>query len=172
MDKILGTIYEYEAEIERAQKELETPGRISEALAAYQKIQHGLERLDIRPLGRPHRERGRVLAQCLGHQAECLRVLGRYPEARDASERELGAARLSGDLITLAHALLSDGHARLLNGDLHGGEHAIKEARRLFDSGNTADHNNGAGKTWRRSCAAPKKPATSVVQVGPPPVSP
>lgn len=148
MDEILSTIQECEAQIEQVREELQRHGRISEALAAYQGIERRLEQLDIQPLGSPHRERGRVLALCLGRKAEGLRHLGRFHEAGQTSARELAAARLSGDLITLAGALLSDGHTRLLNGDLGGGEHAIQEARRLFESGDSSEHKRGLGKYW------------------------
>jgi tetratricopeptide (TPR) repeat protein len=148
MDEILQTITDSESEIARAHREFESQGRISEALAAYQKIEHRLERLDIRPLGHPHRERGRVLAVCLGRQTECLLVLGRYPEAAETSERQLAAARLSGDLITLADALLMDGYTRILKGNLTGGEHAMREARRLFESADTEEHLTGLAKYW------------------------
>ena len=148
MDKILETIHAYEAQIEGAHADLERPGRLSEALAAYEAIEGQLARLEMLPVGRAHPERGRVLSTCLGRQAEILRQLGRVSETEEVAVRQLAAARQAGDLLTLAHALLSSGAARLRGGDPQGGGHALEEARRLFESGDTVEHKRGLGEYW------------------------
>jgi hypothetical protein len=148
MNQTLEAIRAYEAQIRQAFAEIERSGRLSEALAAYQEIERGLEGLDVSPAGAAHHERQRALAACLDRQAHLLRQLGRLPEAGQAAARQLEAARASGELVTIAYALLSSGHTRLLGGDQKGGEHALSEARRLFESGDSPEQQRGLGKYW------------------------
>jgi tetratricopeptide (TPR) repeat protein len=148
MDEMLATINKYETQIYQIGEELKRSGRISEALSSLQEIERQLEQMDILPVGEPYRERERVMAICLNRQADELRNLIRFKEAGDVSERELIRARQSGHLITLANALLSDGNSKLMNNDFINGEHAIEEAQRLFESGDTRAHIHGLGRYW------------------------
>jgi hypothetical protein len=148
MEEHLETIQEYEILIARAFEEHERSRRFSEALVAYREIEHGLEGLEISPASDSHHERQRVLAACLDRQARILLRLGRRQEAQQVAARQLNAARAAGDLLAIAHALMCSGHIRLLSGDRRSGAHALSEARRLFESGDSPEQRLGLGEYW------------------------
>lgn len=148
MDDILAGILQLEKQLDQIDEDIKITGRISEALSSYQEIEQKLVKMDILPVGKPYRERARVLAVCLNRQVLGLRTLKRFKEAGEVSARELEAARQSAHLITLANALLSDGYSRLMNDDLIDGEHALDEACRLYESGDTRAHICGLGSYW------------------------
>jgi len=64
------------------------------------------------------------------------------------SKREITAARLSGDGITLARSLMSHGTNSIVGGEVKGGLDQIDEARVLFEGGDSYDHRQGLGWCW------------------------
>jgi len=69
-------------------------------------------------------------------------------EATTLGEREIASARLSGDEITLARALMSNGTNLIVSGEINKGLGLIEEARKLFEKGDSYDHKQGLGWYW------------------------
>lgn len=63
-------------------------------------------------------------------------------------EREMAAAHTSGDGITLTRSLMSNGTNKIVGGDTGRGLGLLKEARSLFDTGQSDDHRQGLGWYW------------------------
>jgi tetratricopeptide (TPR) repeat protein len=148
MMETLEKIRQFEEQIEGALRSLEMTGKIEEALAAYQHVEAKLEALGITAGYPVYAEYQRVLAYCLMRQGNLLRQLGQPHEAMSLSEREIAAARASGDQITLARSLMSNGTNQLVAGHIERGVGLLDEARSLFESGDSYDHRQGLGWYW------------------------
>jgi tetratricopeptide (TPR) repeat protein len=137
-----------EDEIETILTSMEQSGQLNEALADYNTVEALIEAVDSSPGDPVYAQKQRILAYCLMRQANILRQLGHMKEAAALSERELTAARASGDEITLARSLMSHGTTFLAGGDIDTGLTFIEEARSLFEKGTSYDHQQGLGWYW------------------------
>jgi tetratricopeptide (TPR) repeat protein len=148
MAEISEIIKSIENQIEEALWDLEVHNELEKALEAYQDAELKLTALAL-PLDNPaYAEQQRVLAYCLMRQSNLLRQMDKSEEAFALSEREINAARLSGDEITLARSLMSNGANYIVARDLEKGLKLLEEARELFESGDSYDHRQGLGWYW------------------------
>ena len=137
-----------EDEIETILTSVEQSGQLEEALAGYNTVEASIEAVECSPGDPVYSQKQRILAYCLMRQANILRQVGHVKEAAALSERELTAARASGDEITLARSLMSHGTTFLAAGDIDKGTAFIEEARSLFEGGTSLDHQQGLGWYW------------------------
>ena len=148
MNEILENIKGIEDQIEGALWSLEVHDEIEKALEAYQDAESKLTAL-VLPLEHPaYAEQQRVLAYCLMRESNLLRQMDKPEEAFALSERELTAARLSDDEITLARSLMSNGANHIVARDIDKGLKLLEEARALFENGSSTDHQQGLGWYW------------------------
>jgi len=148
MAEITAILKQCEDQIEEALWSLEVPGEIEKALEAYRAVEAKLAGLNIAPGSPAYPEQQRVLSYCLMRQGNILRQTGQPQEAFVLSEREITAARLSGDGITLARSLMSHGTNSIVGGEVKQGLAQIEEARVLFEGGDSYDHRQGLGWCW------------------------
>jgi tetratricopeptide (TPR) repeat protein len=148
MEEMVNRIKEIEAQVEKALWELEIKGHLPEVLIIYRDSETELESLGIEVTHLAYAEQQRVLAYCLMRQGNILRQQGKLQEALTLSEREIIAARASGDEIALARSLLSNGTNFIVAGKLDQGLMLIDEARDLFKKGDSFDHMQGLGWYW------------------------
>jgi len=137
-----------EDQIEKALWSLEQAGEIEGALAAYREAEEKLGALGIATDDSAYPEGQRVLAYCLMRQGNILRQQGKAEEALALGEREIAAARASGDKITLARTLMSNGTNRIVSGETDSGLALADQARELFEAGESHDHRQGLGWYW------------------------
>jgi tetratricopeptide (TPR) repeat protein len=142
------TVRQCESQIERALWSLEVNGKVEEALAVYRDAEATLQALEVTGDQPVYAEQQRVLAYCLMRQGNALRQLGRSEEALTVSEREVAAARASGDDVALARSLMSNGANRIVAGEVERGMEMLEEARVLFERGDSTDHRQGLGWSW------------------------
>jgi hypothetical protein len=148
MTEISDSIKGIENQIEEALWGLEVHDEFRKALEAYQDAESKLTALAL-PLDHPaYSEQQRVLAYCLMRQSNLLRQMEKPEEAFALSERELTAARASGDEITLARSLMSNGANHLVAREIEKGLRLLEEARVLFENGASYDHRQGLGWYW------------------------
>jgi tetratricopeptide (TPR) repeat protein len=148
MDDVIEKINAYEKEIDSALETYEHTENLDEALLVYQKVESNLLALDLQPHDPAFSRWQAVLAYCLLREGNILRQSGQPQEAIQLSEREIAAARNSGNDITLARSLMSLGTTLVAQGDLERGIPAIEEARHHFENGDTYDHQQGLGWYW------------------------
>jgi tetratricopeptide (TPR) repeat protein len=148
MDETLSTIKDIEAQIEKALWEHEVPNQLGEALKIYQEAEIKLGDLIIDQSQPTYAEQQRVLSYCLMRQGNILRQQGKPAEALAMGEREIAAARASGDEITLARSLMSTGTNLLVAGKIDQGLQLTDEAFTLFEKGDSYDHKQGMGWYW------------------------
>lgn len=141
-------IMQIENQIEKGLWDFEVKEHLDEALKIYQQAETELLDLNILPQDPDYSEQQRVLSYCLMRLGNILRQLGKPAEAAAYSERELAAARASGDQITLARSLMSNGTNLIVSGSLETGLQQLEEARRLFEMGKSHDHQQGLGWYW------------------------
>ena len=139
---------EIETQIEKALWGLELKDELDKALVIYQDSELKLEELGISADGPDYAEQQRVLAYCLMRQGNLLRQMEKTQEALALGEREIAAARASGDDITLARSLMSNGTNLIVTGGLERGLILLDEARELFERGDSNDHRQGLGWYW------------------------
>jgi tetratricopeptide (TPR) repeat protein len=137
-----------EDQVEKALWDLEVHDKLEEALDVYTQAEGKLTGLAIQPTDPDFPEQQRVLSYCLMRQGNILRQLGKPHEALLLGEREISAARLSGDEITLARALMSNGTNYLVAGEVDKGLQMLEEGRQLFENGDSFDHRQGLGWYW------------------------
>ena len=137
-----------EEQIEEILNGLEMKEKLPEALLGYQNEESKIIEVKVEPKDPLFSKKQRVLAYCLMREANILRQLGRSEEAAQTSDRELVAARESGDDITLARSLMSQGTSLILAKNIQGGLGLIDEARALFETGTSFDHKQGLGWYW------------------------
>ncbi len=148
MDKIFEEIQQIETQIEEALWSLEVEGQLEEALAVYQAAETRLGALRVEDETPAFHEQQRVLACCLMRQGNILRQVGKAAEALHLAEREIRAARRSGDEIILARSLLSYGTNQFTAGETERGLEYMRAARDLFEGGDSYDHRQGLGWYW------------------------
>jgi tetratricopeptide (TPR) repeat protein len=148
MDEILERIQQIEAQIEEALWSLEVDGQLESALAAYHAAESHLNALHTEGETPGFHEQQRVLAYCLMRQGNILRQLGSGDEALELAEREMHAARRSGDEIMLARSMLSFGTNQFAAGKVERGLEYMRAARDLFECGDSYDHMQGLGWYW------------------------
>lgn len=148
MAAISEMIKEIENQIEKALWQVELKEELGHALEIYQDAEAKLEALGIEADNPDYTEQQRVLSYCLMRQGNILRQMDRPQEALALGEREIAAARVSGDEITLARALMSNGTNLIVNGEMERGLKLLEEARRLFEKGDSYDHQQGLGWYW------------------------
>jgi len=137
-----------EEHIEKALWALEVQGELDAALDVYREAESRLEALQV-PVEHPaYSQQQRVLSYCLMRQGNVLRQTGRAREAFALGERELAAARRSGDDVALARCLLSNGTNDIVAGEVGNGLARLEEARALFEGGQSDDHRQGLGWYW------------------------
>lgn len=148
MAEIAEIIKGIENQIEEALWALEVHDEIEKALEAYQEAESKLTALALTADNPAYAEQQRVLAYCLMRQSNLLRQMDKPEEAFALSERELKAARLSGDEITLARSLMSTGANYIVARDIEKGLRLLEEARALFEGSDSYDHQQGLGWYW------------------------
>ena len=148
MTELSEKIKEIENQIEAALWASEVHDELEEALEVYREAETKLEALDITKENPAYAEQQRVLSYCLMRQGNILRQMEKPQEALVLGKREIAAARLSGDEITLARALMSNGTNLIVSGEINKGLGLIEEARKLFEKGDSYDHKQGLGWYW------------------------
>ncbi len=137
-----------EEQIEKGLWDLEIKEKLDQAFIVYKQAEAELLALDMSPDNSEYAEQQRVLAYCLMRQGNMLRQMGRPKEASALGEREITAARASGDEITLARSLMSNGTNLIVRGELTPGLERLDEARQHFEHGDSPDHRQGVGWYW------------------------
>jgi len=141
-------IKEIENQIEKALWEVELKEELERALEIYQEAEAKLEALGIEAEKPAYAEQQRVLSYCLMRQGNILRQQEKPQEALVLGEREIAAARASGDEITLARSLMSSGTNLIVAGRIEPGLKLLDDARELFEKGESDDHRQGLGWYW------------------------
>ena len=141
-------IKEIENQIEIALWNFEIHNELDKALKAYQEAESTLMELIIQMDHPAFTEQQRVLSYCLMRQGNLLRQMDKPEEALLLGEREIAAARASGDDLTLARALMSTGTNLIVSGAKERGLKQFEEARKLFEIGDSYDHQQGLGWYW------------------------
>ncbi len=141
-------IKQEENRIEKALWDLELHNQLAEALQVYRKAEQSLQSMDVHPGDPAYSEQQRVLSYSLMRQGNILRQQGKPQQALDLSEREVEAARASGDELTLARAVTSNGTNLIVAGKIDQGLMLIEEGRELFEKGDDYDHKQGLGWYW------------------------
>ena len=141
-------VKEIENQIESALWDFELHDELDQALEVYRAAEAKLEGLGITAENPAYGEQQRVLSYCLMRQGNILRQMEKPEEALVLGEREITAARNSGDEITLARSLMSSGTNYIVTGEISKGLGLIEEARRLFERGDSYDHQQGLGWYW------------------------
>ncbi len=139
-------IEEIENQIEEALWSLELHDEIYKAFAVYLEAESKLEDLDVTKESPAYFEQQRVLSYCLMRQGNILRQMGKVQESLALSEREIAAARISGNDIALARSLMSNGTNHIITEGK--GLELLEEARELFEKGDSYDHQQGLGWYW------------------------
>jgi tetratricopeptide (TPR) repeat protein len=148
IEEKIQAIEAFDQQINDALWSLEMKEKIDQAYEIYQGAEKKLIEIEI-PIGDPaYLEQQRVLAYCLMRLGNLLRQKGKTEEALALSEREIAAARASEDEIMLARSLMSNGTNWLITGEIGKGTSLLEEARKLFESGESYDHQQGAGWYW------------------------
>ena len=137
-----------EERIESALWSFEVPGELEEALAVYREVENELDALDISAGQITYSEVQRVKAYCFLRQGNVLRQTDRAQEALGVGHRELEAARASGDELTLARSLMSNGTNLIVAGEIDRGLVMVEESRSLFEAGASDDFRQGLGWYW------------------------
>ena len=135
MHEILEKINEIETQIEEGLWTLwtyELQKENERALEIYLEAESMLTTLGALAGDSAFNEQQRVLSYCLMRQGNLLRQMGKSAEARTLGERELVAARNSGDEIMLARSLMSNGTNHIITGDNRTGLDLVEESRVIF----------------------------------------
>jgi tetratricopeptide (TPR) repeat protein len=170
MNATNASIKSIEEQIEKALWDLEVHEKLQQALDIYLDAEVKLNSLIIQENSPEYAEQQRVLSYCLMRQGNIFRQLGKPERAMALSEREIIAARASGDEITLARALMSNGTNWLVAGEIDKGLVMLDDARLLFEKGETLDHQQGLGWYWilqadLANAGLVKKEPTEVIEI-------
>jgi len=148
MNEILEKIKEIETQIEEGLWKYEIQEKNELALEIYLDAESKLTVLDTTGGDSSYTEQQRVLSYCLMRQSNLLRQMRKSEEALAIGEREMVAARNSGDGITLARSLMSNGTNYIVTGDIGTGLDLVEESRKIFEVGKSYDHQQGLGWYW------------------------
>ncbi|HEX2207544.1 MAG TPA: hypothetical protein VHG93_07660 [Longimicrobium sp.] len=138
----------YEARLDSILYALERPGHTAAALEAYRAVERDLLQRELAPSDPGYPAQQRTLAYVLLRQGNMLRQLGREAEALQVAERELAAARASGDPLTEARTEFSFGATLLANRQTARGMVHLERARELFAGREEPDFRQGLGWYW------------------------
>ncbi len=141
-------IQQYEDRIEDALWSYEVKGQLEDGLNEYRAVETDLAALSISSDQTAYSECQRVLAYCLMRQGNILRQIGQTLEALELGEREIAAAQASGDELTLARSLMSNGTNLIVGGEVERGLSMVEEARSLFEAGDSDNFKQGLGWYW------------------------
>lgn len=147
-EDVLSGIQACEAELEAAVNHFEQPGLLEQALQVYWQVEVELEALKIVRQDPEYARLQAVLAQCLLRQASILRQFGQVEKAAELNERELAAAKASGDALIQARSLMSYGTTCIVQGEPERGLAYLEQARQLFAMGEGDDFRQGFGWYW------------------------
>jgi tetratricopeptide (TPR) repeat protein len=135
-----------EKKLEESLVTYEQKEKFEVALQHYQRIEYEIyELFKNEPL--THEAYG-LLAQCYLRQAGMLRAIGKLEEATLINKKEIESARLSGSSISYAQSLFSTSINFLSCRQIEEGLSYLNEAKNLFESGDTIDHQQGVGWYW------------------------
>jgi tetratricopeptide (TPR) repeat protein len=148
MDETVEKIKEIENQVEKALWGQEVHDELEHALKIYQDAEAKLTALGLREDNPAFAEQQRVLSYCLMRQGNILRQTEKPQEALALGERELAAARASGDEITLARSLMSNGTNLIVSRKIEPGLSLLEEGRDLLEKGDSFDHKQGLGWYW------------------------
>jgi hypothetical protein len=137
-----------ESIIDSALQDQEMKEDLEGALEVYRRVEQALLEEKLGGSAEAEQERQRLLAYCLMRQGNIHRQLGNSVAASRLGQREMAAARASGDEITLARSLMSQGTNLVLEGEPKTGVELILEARVLFENGDGYEHQQGLGWSW------------------------
>ncbi len=148
MSEPISAIQQYEDRMEDALWSYEVKGQLEDALNEYRAVDTDLAVHSISSNQAAYPECQRVLAYCLMRQGNILRQMGQSAEALELGEREIDAAQASGDELTLARSLMSNGTNLIVGGEIDDGLSLVDEARSLFEAGDSDDFKQGLGWYW------------------------
>ncbi len=148
MQELSEKIKAIENQIEAALWDSEVHEELEKSLRAYQDAEGNLNELGIGENDPAYPEQQRVLSYCLMRQGNILRQLGKPQEALELGKREVVAARASGDEITLGRSLMSNGTNLIVAGNKDDGLKVLDDARKVFNLGESYDHQQGLGWYW------------------------
>jgi len=148
MNDILSTIHQLEAEIEAALESCEENEQFDQALDSYRQVEAKLLALELAPGEPGYQAQQGVLAYCLMRQANLLRIAGQKGEALALGQREIAAARASGDDLALARSMINLGATLIASGELAQGLEFTEQARALFEKSDQPDYRQGLGWYW------------------------
>ena len=148
MNERSAAIKSIEDQIEKALWDFEVHEKLDQALDVYKDAEAKLTSLQVEQSELEFAEVQRVLSYCLMRQGNILRQLGKPQEALALSDREIAAARASGDEITLGRSLMSNGTNLVVAGELEQGLAMLEQAREQFEKGDSFDHRQGLGWYW------------------------
>ena len=148
MPEPISAIQQYEDRIENTLWSYEVKGQLEDGLNEYRAVETDLAALTISSDQVEYPECQRVLAYCLMRQGNILRQMGQTLEALELGEREVAAAQASGDELTLARSLVSNGTNLIVGGEVDDGLSLVDEARSLFEAGDSDDFKQGLGWYW------------------------
>jgi tetratricopeptide (TPR) repeat protein len=148
MQKLSEKIKAIENQIEAALWDSEVHEELEKSLQAYQDAEGKVNELGIGENDPAYPEQQRVLSYCLMRQGNILRQLGKPQEALELGKREVVAARASGDEITLGRSLMSNSTNLIVAGNKDDGLNVLDHARKVFEMGESYDHQQGLGWYW------------------------
>ena len=148
MQELTDKIKAIEKQIELALWDSEVHSELEKALHIYEDAEEQLEALEVAVDNPAYPEQQRVLSYCLMRQGNILRQLGKPQDALELGKREITAARLSGDEITLGRSLMSNGTNLIVAGKIDEGMKLLDNARLVFENGANYDHKQGLGWYW------------------------
>jgi tetratricopeptide (TPR) repeat protein len=137
-----------EKQIDKALWDLEIKEQLGPALKVYQESEVQLMKLGITPGDQAYANQQRVLAYCLMRQGNILRQVGKPQQALELGEREVAAARASGDQITISRSLMSYGTNLIVAGKLEQGLTYLEDAHHILENGDSHDQKQGLGWYW------------------------
>jgi tetratricopeptide (TPR) repeat protein len=148
MQELSDKIKTIENQVEATLWDSEVHEELEKALQAYQDAEGKLIALGIGEDNPAYPEQQRVLSYNLMRQENILRQLGKPEEALELGNREIAAARASGDEITLGRALMSNGTNMIVAGKITEGILVLEDAQKVFESGESYDHKQSLGWYW------------------------
>ncbi len=148
MTEVSQRIKAIESRIEAALWESEVHEDLEKALIVYEDAESKLEALGIDADNPAYPEQQRVLSYSLMRQGNILRQLKKPQDALELGNREIAAARASGDQITLGRSLMSNGTNLIVAGKMDQGLKLLDNAQQEFAKGDSYDHKQGLGWFW------------------------
>jgi tetratricopeptide (TPR) repeat protein len=148
MPNMSAAIQSLEDEIETALHQYEMQEQLQPALAAYFSVEERINNLEIAPGHPDYPAVQGTLAYCLMREGNILRQLGQVDQANLVNEREIAAARASGNRLTLGRSLMSSGATQILTGKKEQGLASLEEARAQFEQGAGDEFRQGLGWYW------------------------